>query len=350
MNYIAVTLFEHPDEAREGMNALRENGFDTSNIEHIESDPDSQNFFHRVFTRKGGEEFEAEQTMDVLTDMGLDEDDAKGYAKKVKRGHSLVVTRCRTESEARKARQILDEYPFGAEEEEKPTPAAEHIGGERIGEPKQPGFESSAGAAHVEGESDIEDRPERMGGAAGAGDELRTSTGASEREELEPQEEYLEPSGYSTETGEAGDQREFTTTNEENQPVGTGTEEGHTGKGQGQPHIGLAGESAPIEEMTRRSESRFNEFEEDCRRHFDENLSDTGISFDEYSRGYRFGMALGEDENLRDFNWELVEPEAGREWESQEGTAWDNFKESVRFGWYKVRGQKEQYERHSPNR
>ncbi len=214
MTYIAVTVFDHPDEASEGMHALRENGFDVSNIEYIESDPDNQNFFKRAFTREGGEEFEAQRARDVLMDMGLAEADSKRYAKKVKKGHSLVITRCDRREEADRVRKTLDELPLGHSEEE-PATAPQHLGTERTGGPKQPGFGSAAGAAHVDEEAlegtetaEVREATASQPTSAAAGDEMQPPMGATQAEEREPQEEYIEPAGFADISDEDEDEQE----------------------------------------------------------------------------------------------------------------------------------------------
>lgn len=388
MTYIAVTLFDHPDDASEGMHALRENGFSPSDIEYIESDPESQNFFRRVFTREGGEEFEADRSHDILMDMGVEEKDAKRYAKKVKKGHSLVITRCTTRDEAERASRILDEYPFGRDEEKEPATSPEHLGADRTGQPKQPGFTGSPGVAHTEGEYDVESagHPERSeagrkGEATrpGAGDEVEPPMGATQPEEREPQEEYVQPAGFADiseeerrergavesengrSEGEFADRSAAETEGEFVEPMGTegefvdtgepGTESdfvGTSGADSVESTIGLDEESMPIEEMTTRAKRRFEEYEQDCRDHYERYLVDDGIDFNDYIRAYRFGMALGEDANLTAYEWETIEPEAGRQWELQEATSWENHREAARFGWYLVRGQGDEYERRSP--
>jgi len=54
--------------------------------------------------------------------------------------------------------------------------------------------------------------------------------------------------------------------------------------------------------------------------------------------GYRFGSEYANDERYRGQEWNSVEPHARRDWESRGHGAWDDFKDSIRHGWNKMRG------------
>ena len=285
MTYVAVTLFDDPDQARQGMNALVDQGYQRGDVEYIESDPESQNFLKRVFDKDGGEELKAERAADYLSGLGIGEDDADDYADKVRKGHSLVILRCDTEQEARRAREILDEYPFGEVGDDSPdTGGTETIGGERPGQPKQPGGE------------------------------VRSSTADTTETTAEPATVDDARSGESV-------------------PVNLGDKSSP---------VNLGDESSTIDEFSANTNERFTRHEMDCRSHYDEHLSESDYNFDDYSRGYRYGMALAEDDTLNDYDWNTIEPEAGHQWERQEDNPWEDFREAVRFGWYKIRGEQDQ--------
>jgi stress response protein YsnF len=50
------------------------------------------------------------------------------------------------------------------------------------------------------------------------------------------------------------------------------------------------------------------------------------------------GTALARDKRYSSSNWSVVEPEARRRWEQGHQGAWEDFKDSVRSDWDKVRG------------
>lgn len=54
--------------------------------------------------------------------------------------------------------------------------------------------------------------------------------------------------------------------------------------------------------------------------------------------GYTFGSTWANDARYRDREWRSVEPELRRDWETRGHGAWEDFKDSVRRGWDKVRG------------
>lgn len=230
MIHYVVSLFDHPDKLNEVMNSLERAGFDRSNIENIKSDPESQNFFKRVFTDEGGEEMKAEQALEYMTGLGIPEDEADDYADEVKKGRSLLLVRCTSDAEVEQARNVIN--------------------------------------------------PARR--------KERTEATDSPRSEIDVQ--------------------------------------------------GLSERALP----------RYQQFEPQFRTHYEEHFADADYEFDEYSRGYRYGMALAEDEDYRGEQWEDVEQEAGRQWESQEASTWDNFREAVRYGWYQIRGKEDEFERRPP--
>jgi len=51
------------------------------------------------------------------------------------------------------------------------------------------------------------------------------------------------------------------------------------------------------------------------------------------------GTALAKDKRYSSSDWSVVEPEARRRWEESHQGAWEDFKDSVRSTWEKVRGQ-----------
>ncbi len=384
MAYVVATLFDHPDKANEGMRALERSGFNSNDIECIESDPEKQSFFKRVFTSDGGEELQAEKTMDFMTGMGIPEDEAKDYAKKVKKGQSLLLVNVDTSAEAERARNVLDRYPFeGTEEEDTRMGASEEfIEGDLSAHPAGEEYHEGVGKERIQPEDELvetgeervatgEERVEAVeedlvvGKREEEAGSLRVEKEVTEEpveEEIHLREEKVDVERHAVdrplEEGEeafTGEKMEIPVTREEpmveKEPrvheeviISKETEEHPETVRETVRH-----EEINIEEMTGgRSAARFEQFEPDYRQHYDQHFADSGESFDDYSLGYRYGMALAEDENYRGRNWESVEEEAGRQWESQQASSWDNFKEAVRFGWYKIRGDEEEYERRPP--
>ena len=104
-------------------------------------------------------------------------------------------------------------------------------------------------------------------------------------------------------------------------------------------------ESSPIQELsTTRARERFEIYKPDFRRHFEQHYAALGHhSFDSFARAYRFGVALAIDRAHRRHNWPAVEQKAQQQWRSATDLDWSEFREAVRFGWYRVRGEEEKY-------
>lgn len=72
------------------------------------------------------------------------------------------------------------------------------------------------------------------------------------------------------------------------------------------------------------------------REHYQTNYANRGYAYDRYDPAYRYGYSLATDERYYDRDWDLIEPEARRQWESEHESAWDEFKDTVRHAWEEV--------------
>ncbi len=319
MTYSVVTLFDHPDHANEAMRVLEAGGFDGSHLHSIESDPESQNFFKRVFSSDGGEELEADMAMTFLTSAGIPEDEAEEYAESVEKGQSLILVENQSERQAQKARKLISEHHFEDLEE---TDDEQRRRGEadvsRRQRPEGRTGQTYAESGAPEGREAVEDEPDEhsefISGPTGA-----DSTSDEPLTGQTPTSSFV---GSEDESDEFG--RE--------QLVDSGDRD-----------------ERDINAYVGRADARYQQFEPELRTHYEETFAtDDDYGFAEYSRGYRYGMALAEDDEYHGRQWEDVEREAGHRWEAQEASSWDNFKEAVRYGWYKIRGEEEDYERRPP--
>lgn len=366
MTSIVVTLFDHPDKANEAMIALEKAEFTRANMECIESDPESQSFFKRLFTTDGGEEMAAEHTMEYLTEMGIPDDEAKAYADQVRKGNSLLIVRCANEQEAQRATELLRQYPFedtatekrDIAEEPKEKQAAKAEPHARKGDARKSDGEKIEA---VEEELAVGKREVQTGGVRAEKEVVEEDVEEEvilqhedvnvERRQVDRPLEEGEGAFDKEETIEVSESREEAVVSKEprvreevviNKDV---EEHPETVKET------LRHEEINIDEFGAKAESRYEQFEPDLQRHYDENLAHRGHDFDEHARGYRYGMALAESSEYRGHDWENVEPVAARQWESQSDDIgpWENFKNSVRHGWNKIRGE-EGTERDRPGR
>jgi uncharacterized protein (TIGR02271 family) len=83
----------------------------------------------------------------------------------------------------------------------------------------------------------------------------------------------------------------------------------------------------------------FETYESDYRNHFQSNYGQGGRSYNDYQPAYRYGHTLATDERYRGRDWNEVEPEARRHWETEhrDQGAWEDFKDSVRHAWNRAR-------------
>lgn len=74
------------------------------------------------------------------------------------------------------------------------------------------------------------------------------------------------------------------------------------------------------------------------RQHFAGEYSTTGRDYDAYRPAYQYGQALTTDPRYSEWEWERVEPEAQRDWETRyPHHAWGDFKAAVRVAWESVK-------------
>ncbi|MFO1431716.1 MAG: YsnF/AvaK domain-containing protein [Candidatus Competibacteraceae bacterium] len=69
------------------------------------------------------------------------------------------------------------------------------------------------------------------------------------------------------------------------------------------------------------------------RNHYDRQFANSGFTYEQVAPAYRFGRNLHSSERYRSVDWNTVEPEARHMWEQRNPGTWENFKNSVRFGW-----------------
>ena len=65
-----------------------------------------------------------------------------------------------------------------------------------------------------------------------------------------------------------------------------------------------------------------------------------GRKYEELRSGYRYGYERASDRRHAGRDWTALEPEARRGWEAQQQGTWEEFKDTVRYAWEKVRGRR----------
>jgi uncharacterized protein (TIGR02271 family) len=84
--------------------------------------------------------------------------------------------------------------------------------------------------------------------------------------------------------------------------------------------------------------SSYDMYDSGFRTHWQSNYATSGLAYERYQPAYRYGYTLANDERYRGRNWNEIESNVRRDWESQNQGPWENFKDSIRHAWDQVRG------------
>jgi hypothetical protein len=85
--------------------------------------------------------------------------------------------------------------------------------------------------------------------------------------------------------------------------------------------------------------SDYNVYNSDFRNHYNQYWGTSGRTYTDYEPAYRYGYDLAMDRRYANYGWMELEPEARRRWESEyrHRGAWEDFKDSVRYAWERVK-------------
>jgi hypothetical protein len=79
------------------------------------------------------------------------------------------------------------------------------------------------------------------------------------------------------------------------------------------------------------------EFDRDFRSDFDRRYAGRGYKYDRYAPAYQFGHRYANDERYRDRDWSRMEGDLRRDWDTSNQGPWEDFKDSIRYGWDRAR-------------
>ena len=99
-------------------------------------------------------------------------------------------------------------------------------------------------------------------------------------------------------------------------------------------------EVEPVGAEHAREARGFDAYDADFRGHYTTSLASRGHPYERWSPGYRYGYELASDRRYAGRDWAALEPEARRGWEAQQQGTWEEFKDTVRYAWEKVRGRR----------
>jgi uncharacterized protein (TIGR02271 family) len=85
----------------------------------------------------------------------------------------------------------------------------------------------------------------------------------------------------------------------------------------------------------------FSSYENDFRSYYASNWANSGMTYEQYTPGLRYGYDLANNDVYRNKHWSDIEANARRDWEARNpDTAWDKIKAAVQHSWEKVSGQR----------
>jgi uncharacterized protein (TIGR02271 family) len=376
MKKLVTAVYDTSSEANKAIDRLKDENIDSSNIELIEysEKKEEHGFFKSLFNVGGGKNLEQKD----LAKMGIPREDTEFYKNAVRNGCSLVIVKCDA-AESDHVHAILSSFNLsniGEAPSKRGAGRSQETMGTSTGAGMTGGTETGAEGLHGKGR---EHRGEQHGEGAQMGgkyeeieeelhvgkEEVETggvsvSTSVSEEEveeDVRLREEHIDVERRSVdrpaEAGEATfqeEQMEFTETREEPvaQKEARVTEEVHVGKEVDERTERISDtvrhQKVNVKDLSdsARESGRYDQFEPDLRHHYGETYGKgEGGEFEEYSIAYRYGMGLAQHDTLRDDNWSDAEPQARQGWESHNEGTWAKFKDAVRYGWNRIRGEDE---------
>jgi stress response protein YsnF len=111
----------------------------------------------------------------------------------------------------------------------------------------------------------------------------------------------------------------------------------HTGSGQGAGRRRTEAPGGKTSPPSAATTAGFESYADDYRRHYGSTFASSGGAYDDYEPAYRYGYDLGTNERYRSRNWVALEADARRDWEQRHPGTWERFKDAIRHGWDKVR-------------
>jgi hypothetical protein len=85
--------------------------------------------------------------------------------------------------------------------------------------------------------------------------------------------------------------------------------------------------------------STYEDYEGDFRVHHTANAAKRRGSYESYRLVYRYGYDLGTDARYCSIPWTQVEDAARPRWEERNPSTWDQFEDTIRYAWHRVRRQ-----------
>jgi len=93
-----------------------------------------------------------------------------------------------------------------------------------------------------------------------------------------------------------------------------------------------------ISTTTMATGSGFDSYANDFRSNFTTKYGGRGYTYDRYDPAYRYGYTIANDRHYAGKDWSAIESDVRSDWEKNNQGAWEDFKDSVRYAWERVKG------------
>jgi len=82
----------------------------------------------------------------------------------------------------------------------------------------------------------------------------------------------------------------------------------------------------------------FSDYETDFRSNYNRTYANSGMTYDQFAPAYQYGYGLNNDARYRGRDWNSVQSDVQRDWESRQPGTWDKFSNAIRYAWDKTTG------------
>jgi len=105
------------------------------------------------------------------------------------------------------------------------------------------------------------------------------------------------------------------------------------------PNISSRAPTTPLNQNLGNTDyGRFDDYVTDFRNNFTTTYGTRGYTYDRYEPAYRYGYTVATDRRYANKDWAAIEADVRRDWEKNNQGAWEDFKDSIRYAWDRVRG------------
>lgn len=300
----------------------------------------------------------------ALVDLGIPEEEAHIYSESVRRGHVLVAAQV-PDSQVAQASRIMeraglvdierhaDEWRRSGQATRTQQPTGRSTNVDTQSRARRDNLDEDETIEVVEEDVDIGKRTVESGG-------VRVKTYVREvpvEEQVRLRDEHVEVERRPVDRPATA--RDIDAFREGTIEVGEKHEEAVVGKEarvveEVRIHKDVDEHTETVRDTARRTEvdvekmgtqrsgqaSNYDMYDSGFRTHWQSNYGNSGIGYERYQPAYRYGYTLANDQRYSGRNWNEIESDVRRDWESRNQGPWENFKDSIRHSWETVRGKR----------